>query len=634
MATIDEFLVSIGYSVSESDATAWAGALVKFEVLVAKLGEALGRFERGAKDLFVTATADLENLHFVAQRTGASVDGLRATTYALRQVGLDGNRTGAVVESFAARLRQFPSMTGLLHGVGVRTLVNGAVRDQADVFRDTVRALSKMDSYPLAAAYGEALGIPEEALNVLRANVDRFEQLEQESREIFARYGINGDAAGDSSALLRIGWRQALTTLDALFVKIAMSIGPGITPMIAQLKGWLDKHQSRIAAGCLALVSVLGALVAGLHRLVEALFGTGQSFLDFLEWATAGNGLVRAIEVLTGGVFLGFATGLLGPTGVVLTAILGLVAILSPGKDKASTIEGGAPASGGAAASQGGGGFFSRAWGAIMGRRGASGGRASGSWGHAGATGSWDGKDGETFPPSTGAESVQSLAEERQRFADELADPAVAMRLAAYTRAEVGGQGPEAEQAFMETIMNRAASRGQTLRQTLDGSYFPNITHQRAAQYSGDPRTLERYRGTIEAVLGGSNISGFATGNASGTVGFAGGPQTFSSGGERFGIEGPDIGWARRARARAARPSSPFADPPTQPMQIDPIDIEEMLRAPPMGSFSDGSMVHASQETEIVVHGDPDPTQTTTEVGAAQARVNKGLVDDVQKAAP
>jgi hypothetical protein len=45
--------------------------------------------------------------------------------------------------------------------------------------------------------------------------------------------------------------------------------------------------------------------------------------------------------------------------------------------------------------------------------------------------------------------------------------------------------------------------------------------------------------------LQGSNISNFATGNASGTVGFAGGPQTFRAGGERFGIEGPDRGWAQ-----------------------------------------------------------------------------------------
>ena len=61
----------------------------------------------------------------------------------------------------------------------------------------------------------------------------------------------------------------------------------------------------------------------------------------------------------------------------------------------------------------------------------------------------------------------------------------------------------------------------------------------------------------LQYVCEGSNISRLATGNASGHVGFAGGPQTFASGtGERFGIEGPDMRWARDM-ARRARSGTP-----------------------------------------------------------------------------
>lgn len=637
MATIDELLVSIGYSVRETDVRGWEMALANFEGMVAKLGEAMDRFERKAKALFVSATADLEGLHFVAQRTGTSVAGLQAMTYALRQMGIDGGRAGGLMEGFAARLRQFPALTSVLHGLGVRTSVNGAVRDQADVFKDTVRALSGMKSYPLAASYAEALGIPEEAFNVLRTNVDRFERLEQEQRDLLVRYGVNGDAGGASSALLRAGWRQALMTLDTLAVKIAMSIGPALAPTLASLKSWLDRHQDQIVAVCVAIIAALTGLVSDLGRLARAIMGDGQGFLDFLEWATGGDGLVRAIEVLAGGVLLGAAGKFIGPLGLLLTAVLGLVALLSPGEAKAA-------AQGGSAAPQAPqkqGGIFSRMKALITGRSSDAEGGATGSWDHAGATGSWGSGESENFAAAPSTESVPALAEERRRFAEELKDPDVAARLAAYTRAEVGGQGPQAEQAFIETIMNRAASRGQTIRETLPGSrgttpgtYFPNITHQRAAQFAADPRTLDRYRSQIEAVLGGSNISGYATGNASGAVGFAGGPQTSAYGGERFGVEGPDIGWARRIRSRASQPKSPFADPPSTPMQVDPIDMDALFKAPPLGSFGEGASISADQDTEIVVHGDPDPTRTTSEVSAAQARVNKGLVDQVEKAGP
>jgi hypothetical protein len=133
----------------------------------------------------------------------------------------------------------------------------------------------------------------------------------------------------------------------------------------------------------------------------------------------------------------------------------------------------------------------------------------------------------------------------RSRFVNELADPAVRDRLIAYTQAEVGGQGPRAQQAFIESILNRAVARNQPLQRTLSGSYFPDVTHQRAARGVNEAQRLT-YTPLISEVLGGSNVSNYATGNASGTVGFAGGPQTAAFGGERYGVEGPDRGWWTR----------------------------------------------------------------------------------------
>ena len=65
----------------------------------------------------------------------------------------------------------------------------------------------------------------------------------------------------------------------------------------------------------------------------------------------------------------------------------------------------------------------------------------------------------------------------------------------------------------------------------------------------------EYYRQVIlPALFAGSNITKYATGNASGTVGFNKGPQTAQFGGpgsERYGIEGPDVGWWNRVGAAA-----------------------------------------------------------------------------------
>jgi hypothetical protein len=145
----------------------------------------------------------------------------------------------------------------------------------------------------------------------------------------------------------------------------------------------------------------------------------------------------------------------------------------------------------------------------------------------------------EQEPPSAPGE--QDLADFRAQHAAELEDPRVLGEFFNLTRNEVGGQGPEARQAFMETVLNRAQARGQTLSQAInDRRYYPSVSYRPSSMSA---EKVADYSGTLQDVIGGSNISNYATGNASGRVGFNGGPHTFSAGGERFGIEGPDRGW-------------------------------------------------------------------------------------------
>lgn len=135
----------------------------------------------------------------------------------------------------------------------------------------------------------------------------------------------------------------------------------------------------------------------------------------------------------------------------------------------------------------------------------------------------------------------------RSSFDAQLSDPTVRARLFAITNAEVGGQGSAAQQAFMETIFNRASARNMSLASVLgDRGYFPAETFANADRFMTDPAMEQKYAAMLAQVRAGSNVSGYATGNASGTVGFGGGPQTFASGGEKFGIEKADTAWAAR----------------------------------------------------------------------------------------
>ena len=142
-------------------------------------------------------------------------------------------------------------------------------------------------------------------------------------------------------------------------------------------------------------------------------------------------------------------------------------------------------------------------------------------------------------------------------------DPQTKRAILGSAHAEIGDQfarNPQIAQAYLETVFNRAAARGMTpLQVVTDRHYYPQTTLRRM---QGVPdATLARYEPHLQAVLQGSNIANYATGNASGTVGFAGGPHTFQAPGtyERFGIEKPDTMWARQVSQGQAYQAPQYA---------------------------------------------------------------------------
>ncbi|MDQ0507414.1 phage tail tape measure protein [Xanthobacter agilis] len=588
-----------------------------------KAGAFLDRLEHKAKELFASTTTDLDHLNAVANRAGTSIEEVRALAYALQQTGVSGGRAEGILDSFASHLRRFPALTGVLHNLGVKTRQNGQIRDTAEVFADTIKAINKIQDYPTAVRTADLFGITEEDYYNLRTNAAKIEKFKADQKDAYKRYGVNGKEAGISSTLVMQGWRRMLMNLDAMLGKIALALGPALMPIIDDLKAWLEKHQDKIVAVCVALVAALSDLVTKVQEWSVAVFGSGQGLLDFLEWMTSGNGLLRAIEIIGGGWMAMTVAGILGPLGLVIAGIVALIAALMPGKAEAAPAGGGQAQGGQAQAAPQKQGFLGRAKSFI--------GKLFGYGGAEGEGGAGGGTDQAAAPTST--EPAMSLSDARKRFAKEMEDPEVAARFAGYIEAETGGNGAKAQQAFAESVLNRAASRRQTLRQALDEGYFPGTTHRRASGYMRDPRYLQKYRKIMDAVLGGSNISNYATGNASEDVQFNKGYQTLESGGERFGVEGPDRGWV--GRMKEFDESTKTKEPERPKIIIDKpfaAPDQKSLYAPPLGSTTDTFALAADQETEIVVHGDPDPSRTTSEVSAAQLRVNRGLTDQVERA--
>lgn len=104
-------------------------------------------------------------------------------------------------------------------------------------------------------------------------------------------------------------------------------------------------------------------------------------------------------------------------------------------------------------------------------------------------------------------------------------------------KAEVGNQGEEAIQAYMESVFNRAMATNKSLYEILsDPGYYPDQTKN---QLSTETTANGQYSAILEQVLNGSNVSQFATDNASADVAEhrkEGGNHGVDIGGEYFYI--------------------------------------------------------------------------------------------------
>jgi hypothetical protein len=173
-------------------------------------------------------------------------------------------------------------------------------------------------------------------------------------------------------------------------------------------------------------------------------------------------------------------------------------------------------------------------------------------------------------PAAPRGQAVDPFAQIRANYVKELGDPQTLAEFYNLTYREVDAEPPEAQQAFMETLFNRAYTRGQTLRQAInDRAYYPKKSYRPAEM---DPDRVNRYTNMAFQVIGGSDVSRGATGNASGTVSFNKGPQTAQYGRERFGTEGPDVGKLPGSVAGMPVVSGPVARAqPVQPGETRPV---------------------------------------------------------------
>lgn len=323
--TIKDFLVSLGFDIDQAGANKFEAVLKGVTANVLKVGAVV---EGAALSIvgFTTQIANgLDKIYWASQRTGASVQGIKALGYAASQTGASAESAMSSLEGLAGFMRSNPGAEGFLNRLGVQTRdASGKMRDTAAIFTGVGQKLSSMPYYR-ANQYAQMLGIDENTLMAMRRGVGGFSgQYSAMAKAI----GFNADEAARSSNKFMTSLREFGAMAGMARDKIGSNLAGGLAGSLDTLRRHILDNFPRIEQtltkaikGILALGDIIGRLF---FRLIE---GTSSLITWWQSLDKQTRELISLFGALTIALRILSSTFWMSPIGLI-TALAAGIALL------------------------------------------------------------------------------------------------------------------------------------------------------------------------------------------------------------------------------------------------------------------------------------------------------------------
>jgi len=329
--TIKELLVSIGFGVDDRSEKKFENSIRRATLQAELLSKALIETAKNVAQALESVAKNFDALYWTSQRTGASVQNIRALSYAVSQLGGTYQGAMASIEAFGQKLRSNPGYESMVRGLGVQTRdARGQLRDQITVMEELGGRLKKMPYY-IANQYAGALGIDENTLRALQSG-DIQKYLKQ-YEEIQKAAGLDPDKAARASQQFQTQIRALQQTIEAVAAKALTDYMPKISEWLEKFQKWVVDHGPEITAAFEKIATTVAQVATDMVELAKQLEPVWDGFVKIAEAITGREGLVAAIEVLVGAAVLGKLVSMLsvlvgagGNMGGLMGRFLGFLA--------------------------------------------------------------------------------------------------------------------------------------------------------------------------------------------------------------------------------------------------------------------------------------------------------------------
>lgn len=320
--TIKDFLVSLGFDIDQAGANKFEAVLKGVTANVLKVGAVV---EGAALSIvgFTTQIANgLDKVYWASQRTGASVQGIKALGYAAAQTGASAESAMSSLEGLSSFMRSNPGAEGFLNRLGVQTRdASGKMRDTASIFTGVGQKLNNMPYYR-AKQYAQMLGIDENTLMAMRRGLGQFSS---EYALTAKKIGFNADVAAKQSNRFMTSMRDLTMTFGQARDKIGSNLAGGLAGSIDSLRKQLLDNWPKIEAVLMKVIK--GILWAG-GAITRVLWRTGQAIGDVITWFKKLDPATKQLITLFGGLLVAWrllnTAFISSPIGMITSLVLAI----------------------------------------------------------------------------------------------------------------------------------------------------------------------------------------------------------------------------------------------------------------------------------------------------------------------
>ncbi|MED5757798.1 transglycosylase SLT domain-containing protein [Enterobacter roggenkampii] len=324
--TIRDYLVSLGFDIDSSGQAKFEATLKGVAANVVKLGAVVESTALAVVGFTTSIANGMDKLYWASQRTGASVNGIKALGYAASQAGSSAEAAQNSLESLARFMRSNPGAEGFLNRLGVQTRdASGQMRDMSAIFTGVGQRLSSMPYYR-ANQYAQMLGIDENTLMAMRRGLSGFST---EYQSMMQKTGFNADKAAIQSNKFMTSMRSFVSLLGILRDKVGSNLADGLSGTLdnlskRMLENWpkIEEVVTKVVRGVLWAADAIGRVAWRITQAVDSLI------IWFRKLSPAVQELIGLFAVLISGWRLLNTEFLKSPIGIVLALGAAIFALI------------------------------------------------------------------------------------------------------------------------------------------------------------------------------------------------------------------------------------------------------------------------------------------------------------------